>query len=918
PARDMPAKSKPVPSFFQGTPKDPHAASKNTYERHRNPETGKIPEEIARKEIEFSSRIPTIESKWEKSLAEGESVKRYGWKSRGPFNYGGRTRAVAMDIRNENIILSGGVAGGMWRSIDGGESWKKTTKPGDLHSVSYVIQDIRSGHEDTWYYSTGEPSGGNDMARNYLPYRGDGIFKSTDNGETWKILESTSTNKPERTDQHFDWIWRLAMDYSNLEEDEIYAAATGSIFRTVDGGESWVNVLNGGGFYCDVSVTSSGVVYASISTGENKGIYRSEDGVDWTKISPATWPDYTGRIVFAIAPSNENIVYFVADLTDMSTFDWTVVPIVTPTILLKYTYLGGDGAGSNGEWRDISNSIPRTYKNGTGYVMSLAVYPENENMVFLGGYNLWRSSNGFANSQGTQIVGDFPWVLPMQFHPDVHQVVFSYKNPKVAFAAHDGGVSRTSDVTKPVPYWESLDRGFVTTLFYNVAIEPNKAGSPRIMGGAHDHGTFIVNSYDPKADWEYFWAGDGGPCAFIDNGTKYLFNTYAQDLNIMEYLPGDMRKNAVANNWTMDYRQIPTRVNPHMEDELLVNPFEVDPNNDKRVFLLGGKKLFRINDITSIPFDHAFVPSCSSVGTKDAYWETIFSGNYIITALGVSKEPANIVYFGTKNGHLYKVLDANSAHPIVTPLNRSSTLPPGAYTSSIVVDPHNAQHVVISFCNYSIKSIFSTEDGGEHWINVSGNLEERLNGSGSGPAVYWVAILPENGSNTYFAGTTTGLYSTTDLSDQNDTGTQWFREGAETLGNVRVQHIVTREIDGEVVLATHGTGVWSRDFNTSTVDNGRGNTVPREFQLLKNYPNPFTNSTTINYTLSQTSHVRITITDSIGHDVMTLIDEYKGQGKHSIIWDGSNREGYPTSSGVYFVVMTANEKSDNIQILKIN
>ena len=222
-------------------------------------------------------------------------------------------------------------------------------------------------------------------------------------------------------------------------------------------------------------------------------------------------------------------------------------------------------------------------------------------------------------------------------------------------------------------------------------------------------------------------------------------------------------------------------------------------------------------------------------------------------------------------------------------------LPFPAYTSNVAVDPHNAEHVVVSFCNYEIKSIFTTWDGGTTWTNISGNLEENPDGSGSGPAVYWVEMLHENNSVTYFAGTTTGLYSTTQLDGLN---TVWAQEGAETIGNVNVKMIVTREVDGEVVIATYGTGIYSRDFTTNIEENHRSHS-PGKFELQQNYPNPFNHSTVINYTLHQPTRLILKIYDSTGREIRTLVNEYQQKGEKSIIWDGLDNSGNPVSSGIY-------------------
>ena len=285
--------------------------------RLKNPQTGEIPRGIARRELDFARRLQTAESVRSARLYKQNRTSPSTWKHRGPYNIGGRTRALGLDIRDENIILAGGVSGGMWKSTDSGQSWRKTTLPNEIQSVTCLVQDTRTGEEDTWYYGTGEYRGSWGIS-------GDGIFKSTDNGDHWTLLEATSTNTPERLDHDFDWTWRLALDTSNLEEDEIYAAAYGSIYRSVDGGVTWDCVLGGedeyGGrrahAYTDIVISETGVLYAALSWGLDQGIWRSEDGVQWTNITPVDWPSFFARVIIAMAPSNENVVYFFSDITE--------------------------------------------------------------------------------------------------------------------------------------------------------------------------------------------------------------------------------------------------------------------------------------------------------------------------------------------------------------------------------------------------------------------------------------------------------------------------------------------------------------------------------------------------------------------------------------------------------------------------
>lgn len=117
------------------------------YMRLRNPLTGMIPANIRSQELAFAQTLPR------------NMKKSYTWEQRGPVNKGGRTRAVAIDVLDENIWLAAGVTGGIWRSVDAGENWEKVTNPLQMHSITSIAQDTRVGHENVWYAGTGEHYG---------------------------------------------------------------------------------------------------------------------------------------------------------------------------------------------------------------------------------------------------------------------------------------------------------------------------------------------------------------------------------------------------------------------------------------------------------------------------------------------------------------------------------------------------------------------------------------------------------------------------------------------------------------------------------------------------------------------------------------------------------------------------------------
>src|SRR5581483_10107162 len=261
----------------------------------------------------------------------------------------GRTRTIGIDIANERHLLIATAQGGLWNSTDSGMSWTRTTLPGQAKDFTCLVQDQRSGKTHSWYAGTGElisttfrrdqvlPAGGG-----HTVDIGDGIYKSTDNGNSWQLLSSTLNSDGTVLDSAFQGVWNIAVDNSNPSSDIVYAACIGGIMRSTDGGGSWTHVLGDSKHlsYCsDVRITSAGVLYAQLSwqslgstAPSTAGVWRSTDGVHWTNITPANWPE-TGRMKIAIAPSDENILY-IAGVTSTSNALW------------KYDYVSGNGAGS--------------------------------------------------------------------------------------------------------------------------------------------------------------------------------------------------------------------------------------------------------------------------------------------------------------------------------------------------------------------------------------------------------------------------------------------------------------------------------------------------------------------------------------------------------------------------------------------
>ena len=179
------------------------------FERLKDPATGKIPDNIREKELAFAATIPG-----DASYGQLKSANAIGWTSRGPFNVGGRTRAFAYDMNDENILFSGAVSGGMWRSTDAGYSWTKVSALNNNQSVTCIAQDKRASKRNIWYYGSGEAYGASASGGKAF-HLGSGVFKSSDSGLTWTKLSSTGASTPQTFDNVWDLVWNVATDSSN-------------------------------------------------------------------------------------------------------------------------------------------------------------------------------------------------------------------------------------------------------------------------------------------------------------------------------------------------------------------------------------------------------------------------------------------------------------------------------------------------------------------------------------------------------------------------------------------------------------------------------------------------------------------------------------------------------------------------------
>lgn len=832
---------------FENPMEENELIAKREHEMLADPATGEIPAGISFRNLEFLQALTHDNAAFRKTRGAT-------WSSRGPWNVGGRTRAIAVDVSNEQHILAGAVSGGIWQSMDGGLSWQRVSDINGHPGVVSITQDKRPGKTNNWYALSGELYGTSASGGGAF-YLGDGAFKSVDNGATWQPIASTASGSPNNFTSSFQGGWRIVHASVDTVATCIYMATYGSIYRSIDTGNTWRIVLginNNNSYFTDVQVTSTGIVYATLSSAGNvtRGFFRSADGVNFTDITPSFLKSYD-RTVIGINPNNENEVYFLSELPSDTSGGVTTANYEGQkeyVSLVKYKYISGDGSGAGGQWTNLSGNLPVNSTNPFdrfncqgGYDLFVRVQP-GSNTVVIGGTNLYRSTDGFTSPGNIQQIGGYGIGTTVPFftvyanhHPDQHDFIFLDSDPKKAYSISDGGVKFSADVNAPSVVWQDRSEGYITSQLYSIAIDEQHAYDPWLIGGFQDNGNQVSNTNDPQHHWLLPVNGDGA-YSYIDPDKSFFVTSIQQGRMVKVHLH------------KQGYLMARRRIDPAgftKADYAFINPFVVDPNDANILYMPIGKKIARLNNLKSISVNNDY----SQLKTGwTIFSDTIKTPKLVsrsseeaeITALAISKNQPNILYIGTSNKEMYRLENANTGDPRMIKLDTiSKRLPTEGYVSGIAIDPDSASNVLVCISNYGCMSLFFSRDYGNTFYYVGGNLEfGSQNPTGGDPSIRCVNILVNsNGKRTYFAGTSIGLFSTDSLvlssgSNLSLNKTKWFQEGADKIGAAVVTSIKVRRADGYVAVGTHGNGVFESYYlgNTPPVSHHYGN--------ANIYPNP--------------------------------------------------------------------------------
>ncbi len=832
----------------------------------KNPITGKIPLEEKRKEYNIS-----LEQMNRKALQRTTSST---YVSRGPSNLGGRTRAFAVDLSDatSNTILSGGVSSGLFRTTNGGADWTKVTPQGEIHNVSALAQDPRTGFQNIWYYATGERLG--NSASLGSAYRGHGVYKSTNGGITWAKIPGTDSSHTS-FDSYFDYTMALEV---NPITGHLMIATVGNIYR-YDGTNliSELSLSGGATTSTDLVITPSGKVFVAFEGGSAlEGVWTSPTGTgSWTQIAkngtPTNW-NATGRIVLGEAPSNDGMVYalYVNGNSGIEADLWQYNPLLSTWI--NFSSKLPDEAGG-----DLTGNDPFAVQGG--YDLVVSVKPDNENFVVIGGTNAYKIENIGSDPTFTRIGGyasNTSYALYANHHPDIHVLEFDPNDNKVFYSGTDGGVHKTPDITVANIPWTSLNNNYITYQFYHVALDPLN-GSNIVLGGAQDNGTKVGGTDAGLADNTSMNSVAGG------DGVAVGIARRDADANTQLFF-GSQQGN-IYTNYPSGFRDIKPSGSPSGISAQFVTYFYLDPDNNDILYYAGNSTLYRTD-------------AAASVESGD--WDNLGSlttGENLrtfATTRGAYNPLTSFLLIGGNSGGIFKVNNPKNTGSISSAINitpSGATTAANTIVSDIAIHPTNPDIVLAVYANYGIPSIYLSTDATSAtptWTLVERNL--------SAHSIRSAAITQVGNETIYFVGTARGLYSSSD-----PTTKDWEMEGADTIGLSLISSLAYRPSDKKLLVGTHGNGMFETTVEgTLSTDNFIKNKLEVSF-----YPNPTQKQLNLqSNTVDLTKNIAYSISDITGKIV-----------KKGVLNDKKiNVENL--NSGVYLVKLNADGKKQDFKFIK--
>lgn len=709
---------------------------------------------------------------------DSDTISGLGARNIGSATTGGRVSAVtAVNEKGRLTVYVGAAAGGLWKSVNGGTTYKEVFYKEPLQSIGAIAIDP-SNHQTIWV-GTGES-----WMRNSVSV-GDGIYKSTDAGETW-------TNMGLKDSEH---IAKILVDPK--DGNTVYACVPGKlwsdsadrgVYKTTDGGKSWNLILKGSNLSTGCSMISMSsqdpnTIYAGLWDFRRKGwTFRSggdsptapsgsaffkttDGGANWTELNEKTAqglpPKPWGRIAVAVAPSKPNVVYALIESTRSALFR-------------------SDDAGKTWQERDRSQMMVwRPF-----YFGNLIVDPNNENRVYKPGGSLIMSTDGgksFSNIQGGG-------------HGDYHDVWVDPANSNRVITGDDGGIWYSEDGGNKWWKGENLPIG----QFYHVSVDDSDPY--HVFGGLQDNSVWMGDSAFPggisNSRWVNLYGGDGF-FAFPDPTDR--------DYVYVEAQGGDI-------GWVNRVTHVVRNIKPqprYGEKKLRFNwntPLAMSPN-DKGTIYIGAQFLFRSHDhgqtwerispdLTTNDPEKQKQEQSGGVTVDNSVAEehtTIYS---------ISESPRNgqTIWVGTDDGNLQLTRDGGKTWTNV--VSNVPGLPKFSWVSWVEASRFDEGTAYAAFDRHSFGDmepyVYKTTDFGKTWTPI---VTRDSGVRGFAHVVKEDIVSPR----LLFVGTEFGLWISI------DGGKQWAQYKGNDFPCVPVRDFVVDPRTSDLVIATHGRGIWIVD-----------------------------------------------------------------------------------------------------------
>ena len=640
----------------------------------------------------------------------------------------GRLNVVAFHPSDQNKIYAGTPSGGLWLTPDNGATWSCTTDNLPTLGVSAIAVDF--SNPDDILLGTGD--------RDHGDAPGMGVFKSHDGGATWAASKTGMGNVT---------VCKLIQHPGNALI--FLAATTNGIFRSADGGEIWALVKAGNCMDVCYKPGNPDIVYATFYG----NFFRSTDnGLSFTQITSGLIGGSLAtneRGAIAVSAANANYVYFIQTNSDggfqgvyrsANSGESFTTRSSSPNILDRSCL--GDGTGGQG-----------------GYNLAIVADPANAEIVYVGGVNVWKSTNGGQN-----------WAINSHWngecsvpavHSDCHFLGFSPLNSRL-YAGNDGGIFYTANGGAS---WIDCTAGMAIGQIYKIG--QSQTDPSKTICGLQDNGTQINTS----TGWVAVGGGDGMECAIDYQNASYTYHSKLSGSIFRKVDNANEAQIAGSGLYGIDAD----------ESGAWVTPFILSENDPKKMFV-GFNNVWR----------------CSDVKAATLVWTKISSESTICSVLEQSPANPNILYV-VRDNKLRRTGNANATTPSWF---TNCTLPGGLTPTDLEAHPTDSLIVYATAGSKVYKSI----NKGVSWNLVPGVLPDiPVN----------TIVYDKNTSEGLYIGTQTGVLF------KNSTMSNWVVFSANLPAvDVRELEIYysSNPLNNKIMAATYGRGLWKSDIYSATTD----------------------------------------------------------------------------------------------------